>query len=705
MLKARTYARIDPARSSWQLERPPGAPRSGRLARSRSFQQRPQRPASSSGSNSHESGERGSRHGDTTATAVTGGWSQQQQRHIAQANQRTRASNATSSSRYYRRNNSNAATDSVSARHPSTNSHSSSSDRGSSPPRARRSRESSSLVLLDSRPASPALSSSTGSYDVLRSSLDSLQQREATPQSHDGFVLAEASESLSRSATPRSPSSPRSPRSPASRTSLPSAESEGESVSAASGAVSSYAGVSSMQSSMHLSSNDGSGSHSSSQPSSRDQEREHEVAARLVTIHLTKIDAGMWPILISGPAPVGDDFDGMQSTDSRRSFQSDDDSGTILASSSSSAISATTAGRRRHRRPSLSSILYDSDSGEQEGDTRTEDAAKFNMDPVSLVLMGFQIRSTSPLRFRPGIDEAFEYFVKSWRKTDLPVATRVLVREYFPINVVSTATAAAAATTVENEIHMTTLSSSPGRPRMIAALGGRTALARLYCSYARLSLSNTYSQNAQHHRSYLFPSGPGHSRDPYSGILLSGGVVDYTYARSQSSPARSPSSPPPPSSPPRQSEAEYMMKFGPLTFLEEARRLDPNIPIDHMEWAEARSIYESAALEFDAEAAADEMSAGSGYFDSGANGGDDDAGAEDEVQRRRRQSRSKHERKRRKAGSGSGSKHKVTGDTGLVAVLSGAALVSFAVAGGVAALGWWKRAGGGAAATASAGAG
>ncbi|CAO1635407.1 unnamed protein product [Sympodiomycopsis kandeliae] len=682
VLKAKTYARIDPALSSWQLERPPHLRSHSRShSRSNSRNRLLQHTRRSSGSG-HESSNNGSSSSDgigqgTANTSVNASSNADQPRNryyrrrpLADRSQYVTQDVSASSARSRRRP--------IQTQAPS----SSGSDYGST------------SLLLDSRPASPA-PSSTGSYDLLSSSLPSLPRSDVSFQSVQdaqptaGSAAQERgthSQEQHRQPSQRSPSSPRSPQSQSSRTSLPSTtESEGE-VPGGSYADGSYAGVSSMQSSMHFSSNT-----SSSHPSSGAGD---DLTARLVTIHLTKIDAGMWPMLISGPVPPSfyrqqqedviededenDDEDAeidnpryrrhsvnaLGSSDSRMSFQSDDDSGTILA----------------NRRASISSSLtthgVDDDDDDHRGTLNEADESKFDMDPISLVLMGFQIRSAAPLlRGRGGIDEAFEYFVRSWRKADLPVATRVLVQEYLPL-------------TGGQEI-------DPTRPRMIAAIGGRTALARLYCSYARLSMSNEASQGIHHHRSYLFPSGPGHSRDPYSGILLSsaGGIEGRLFDTTSPPTTRSPSSPP--TSPPQQqqrgtpgrgkmSEAEFTLHNGPLVYLEESRRLDPNIVIEAIEWEEAQTISENAQLEVDAEMTADDL-VNSDYF-----------GTSEIDEKGTASSRQSKRGKRSKKGNNKGPRRKnhsnnTAADGGLVVVLSGAALVSFAVAGSMAVLGWWKR--------------
>lgn len=652
VLKASTYARIDPAQSSWQLER--SAPSQKRT--------RPRTSASGSGS-----------------ASASGSGSESK----AGANQkqiRSQRSSAPRSTRYYRR--------------------APSAQESSQPPSITSSGSRSSLVLLDSRPASPAPSSSE-SFDVLQQSTDSLRasstssahasssssspseadhflnithRRQDSPPDSAATVAPETASAPLHASLPSSPHSSNSPSS--SRASFPSPESdEGDAAS-----KSAQQGVRSMHSSFHLSSSN----NNSSQPSSNAGDDQHPLlAARLVTIHLTKIDAGMWPSLISGPAPAhltnDDDMDQGESllhtpSNSRHSFQSDDDSGTILDDS------GTLLGLRGRG----ADALNDED----------EDETRYNMDPISLVLMGLQIRSSSvtspPLR-RHGYDEAFEYFARSWRKADLPVAARLLVQAYLPV--------IRDQEDGEQQRQDVALANS-ARPRMIAALGGHKALARLYVSYARLSLSTSSAHQAHPHRSYLFPSGPGHSRDPYSGILLHGAGEDYSVSSPTS--AHSPSSNPPSSPPSRgrgrrhdhhhlhghghSSEAHYTLHFGPLAYLEAARKLDPQITIEQEEWTEARAIHDAAQAEAEAEEANLETSeelSHSGYF--GSNSGYGDEGEEDqaEIEKRRERKRNRKRARARKAND----QH---ADGGVV-VLKSAILVSFVVAGGVAVLGWWKK--------------
>lgn len=565
------------------------------------------------------------------------------------------------------------------------------------------------------------------------------------------------------------------------------------------------------------------------------------MAARLVTVHLTKvsvclranpdlrvplicsvtdiafcalfvppqIDGGMWPMLISGPAPRH-----AESPDDGNNTLKESPSQVRLSAALSEALATGGSPKPGEALPTASPPEYDegespfkspNPAGESTTSLHSDDShtvlahrrqsledaardeAKFNMDPVSLALIGCQLRTSLPFR-QHGWDEALEYFIRSWRKADLPTATRLLVEDYFPLvhpdqdssqshaldQRYPTPSAPSlgslffgsafirgedvAGRQRQSQQQQASKQGPPPnyRPRMVAALGGNTALARLYVSYARLSLTTAVSQ---HQRSSLFPAGLGHSRDPYSGDDRQSYGYGYAYAGTDyGSPSRSASSPP--SSPPAGraqlgsqmfshphsphsqtqqylTDAQHTLRYGPLAYLEEARRLDPSVHIDPAELREAQHIAELAQAEAraDAEAMAladDMVSVGESseadhLYPSGATRGSTYPGGK--KRRRRREAKGSRDRGedrssgrqrsslRSKKGTGAssylsrsgsgaaspsapdssgkyggkGSRAAPVDDAGLVAVLSGAALLSFVVAGSVAVLGWWKR--------------
>ncbi|KAF8525848.1 hypothetical protein BU17DRAFT_41320 [Hysterangium stoloniferum] len=109
-----------------------------------------------------------------------------------------------------------------------------------------------------------------------------------------------------------------------------------------------------------------------------------ERSGRLLTLHLEKTDSIIWPSLIIGPVPT-----------------------------------------------SLSPIVFlpelwqDSDLGNSED--------KYNMDPTSLSLVAVDM-----LDIRHDRVEAFEYFVRAWHQSRIPVSTLRLVTNYIPLQVSST---------------------------------------------------------------------------------------------------------------------------------------------------------------------------------------------------------------------------------------------------------------------------
>lgn len=464
----------------------------------------------------------------------------------------------------------------------------------------------------------------------------------------------------------------------------------------------------------------------------------------------------MWPSLISGPAPLDTDQEsdaaassGSTATAGPSTLSQDlrtADSIAELGTSPSSDVThsamsressdllaarSTPASQGRRGRPrsstgadSTTSLNSDdshtllahqrSSASFEECRTRYEEA-RFNMDPVSLVLIGLQRRRRSEgsghsetiqesnRRRQQAWNEGFEYFARSWRCSDLPVAIRLLVEDYLP---------------VETDEQKATPAVAPARQRLVAALGGNTALARLYAAYARLSL--TCSSN---HAStfFLFPTGSGYSRDPYSNFgLTNQGWYESAWRKEWSDPSTGgsaasslPSSPTmqkptqdhrrkpayPDESLRQKNEAIRLKAAGPLPYLEAARLLDPSIQIEAAEWEEAKRIAHDASLEADAEQLAEEEAereirhrqprrqksprGSRGDFHQGR-GASLAASRRMRSRRARKEGRIDDERKRSRPQTGD---H----DAVLATVVGGAAVVSFVVAGSMAMLSWWKR--------------
>ncbi|SPO38722.1 uncharacterized protein PSFLO_04201 [Pseudozyma flocculosa] len=354
------------------------------------------------------------------------------------------------------------------------------------------------------------------------------------------------------------------------------------------------------------------------------------------------------------------------------------------------------------------------------------------------------------------LPEAFEYFARAWRVGEIALATERLVQDYLPLlsaaSVAEDLSAVKTSGTPPRAPEMATQGSADTfrprdtdqthsqlskafaarstvetqRQRLIASLGGSKALARLYLSYARLQLPS-----ASQTRSLLaFPLGQLNS--PFVDATaprprLAGGLKrKSSVVLSSSGSSRTSSAPPshggrvrsgsppslrgsvpsidsfraggasPTSSPAaspihpsgRHGSGEDQVEFlaptgasdavvpGPLQFLEEAVRLDESLrgQISAQEWAEALQIdYEEArrrSLDRRGIKQAEEMGSLAGESQGGDLVFDSDGGR-------------------------SGKNAAADPDAGTLAFVSGAALLGMALAGGVAALGWWRRASGG----------
>lgn len=202
---------------------------------------------------------------------------------------------------------------------------------------------------------------------------------------------------------------------------------------------------------------------------------------------------------------------------------------------------------------------------------------------------------------------------------------------------------------------------APYRQRLIAALGGMSALARLYVSYAHLQIP-LYD----HEKPLLSLPMSGTSNNPFG-------------APGQHQRASSPRSSGGNAGPTTTTNVETDEDLipGPLQFLEEAHRCDPSLPIRQCDWLEARTIEEMRPVSHSWSRA---MSATS-----------------DEKGVRSRQSsvtggKKRRSSKRDKRVRGGSSDPKTDSGSLLFLVVSRAALLSVVVAGGVAMAGWWRRA-------------
>ncbi|KAF8512258.1 hypothetical protein JB92DRAFT_2929264 [Gautieria morchelliformis] len=102
-------------------------------------------------------------------------------------------------------------------------------------------------------------------------------------------------------------------------------------------------------------------------------------SGRLLTLHLEKVESIIWPSLVVGPVPI--------------------------------SLAATVHLPDRWQDPELPA-----------------NDEKFNMDPTSLSLMAIDM-----LDIRQERSEAFEYLVRAWHQSRIPVSTLKLVTHYIPL--------------------------------------------------------------------------------------------------------------------------------------------------------------------------------------------------------------------------------------------------------------------------------
>ncbi|KAG8930930.1 hypothetical protein FRC02_003448 [Tulasnella sp. 418] len=159
---------------------------------------------------------------------------------------------------------------------------------------------------------------------------------------------------------------------------------------------------------------------------------------RLLTIHLEKVQAEIWPSLIVSGIPIELDA----STDMTASTHNSD------VSLSSSTASTVTIGN---------------------------DDFKYNMDPTSLVMVGLHVLHDDQ-------EDAFEYFCRAWHAAHNPIAAMKLVSIYLPLS---------------STPQRTALDTSPPASlytHYLHRIGGNKALATLYTEAGILHIEGLGTQ-------------------------------------------------------------------------------------------------------------------------------------------------------------------------------------------------------------------
>ncbi|UZJ52533.1 hypothetical protein CBS101457_001853 [Exobasidium rhododendri] len=538
-------------------------------------------------------------------------------------------------------------------------------------------------VATIERTASPASSSETSSFDILARSTDTLESGSGWDSNWNNVAERLSSPHLARQAsqTGDSATSPlgSSPRLLQQSTTF---SEEGSGYLPSAGSNSGGEGVRSLESSISI---DPSQHSSPSQPLSED---DIITDAKLVTLHLDKVDVGIWPFMVSGPASLS------LLPPSRAAASSP----FILSSQHQSldaALEEALSNPHHHHHTNNNSppltqgpAIPEEEEGEGEGeetddsfthstvtiDTVASDDSTtvlgverpggkeeelYEMDPTSLALMGMRHTRQghrTPFASATNREEsrAFEYFRRAWRRAEIPLATKRLVEDYLPLPIYQ-----------NNAIVLAF------QIRLMAALGGPTALARLYVSYARLQLPSSLDK-----------------RSPLAFPL--GGLTNPFGSGPQNDQLSSP-----------RSQADLSTKNDAILYLREACTLDKNVVISDEEWQEAH------LLDDEGEAA----KGGGMQSETGRAASSKWTGSEKiDEQRGKKTLAKKHKGdkgKRKKAMSGSSKRdlnnhsnsnstsrgsEKFSSDQGLVFVLvSRAALLSVMVAGGVAVARWWSR--------------
>ncbi|PWN35007.1 uncharacterized protein FA14DRAFT_36640 [Meira miltonrushii] len=474
---------------------------------------------------------------------------------------------------------------------------------------ARPSRESGVATNTTSRPNSP-VQSDTSSFEMLARSIDTLASRPSMPSS-EGIG---SPRSLSQSMTLSDDSNARN---------------------------STAGGARSMESSISIEH-----SQTPSSSSKGDTFEDPTRDAKLVTLHLDKIDGGIWPCIVEGPVPTREAM-AHPSTQPLARLVSVQSQGSLNAAISEAIRQQQSRSRENSfdssdgNEPMVneSTLTVDTISSDDSttvlgsGQTAQMEEDLYNMDPISLTLMGMQhARRSSSMPFGGAStrdeSQAFECYRRAWREAEIPTAIEHLVHYYLPLNPAKKSTILASY-----------------RQRLTAALGGSTALARLYVSYAHL-----YMQSYEFDRPLLALPLTGMSNNPFGAhSVMHEGI---------------------------QGDNEGI---GPLQYLLEARNLDPALVISEDDWQEAKKLDEERSAHHSWSGAASPSARS------------DDTGSQPSSGKSRKT-------KRRKAGSrrdklGGHHHHHHSTDQGIVfLVVSRAALLSVAVAGCMAVAGWYRRA-------------
>lgn len=675
VVKARLSGRIDPATSAWQLERR----RTGKRNRSHSRLPRraqPRSEVSSSENSSNASG--GSSRRSNAARSEDGEGSAAQQRNHPSLHRPPsghEASTAPASSCTFSREGA----DDVPKQ--------GSSSSGQRQPR--------------SRTESLAGSDDSSSFDLLAHSVDTVGSRDSAASSSSNVILGR---------TDRSDDSPLSRDAPRSTgPATPPSLAQSVTLSEESGYIHpASAGIRSLDSSMSAAENTSCGSLGSRSRHVGDDDVDETYDARLVTLHLSKVDGGIWPCLVAGPAPVAPEelTATLPQLLSQKSYTSisaalSEALGNRAVSRENQAAhqphsrsqSAESASEENSEPAATSSTLTVDTIGSDDsttvlGTSRVQnEEEQYNMDATSLTLIGLQCaRHSQAAPFNAAISRetslAFEYFRRAWRQGEVPLAIERLVEDYLPLPASSDAR-------MQDPAALPKRASDALRPRLIAALGGPTALSRLYLSYARLQLPSS-----EHLKPLLSLPVTGVANNPFG---------TYVPNEHQLQPGS-----------PRGRVRSHTSETArtPLNFLEEARRLDAIVgnSITEVEWREAAEFDEqSRAADWphgptSQQGAASPSSRSDGAYDSASSYSVNAWGAVlGNDQQRLRSKRRKRASRRNVVGSGGGnntadrnlnpSSGPSPADQGLVfLVVSRAALLSVMVAGGMAVAGWWRRA-------------
>lgn len=274
--------------------------------------------------------------------------------------------------------------------------------------------------------------------------------------------------------------------------------------------------------------------------------------------------------------------------------------------------------------------------------------------------------------------------------------------------------------------HQDTLEISKIRNTLIQYLGGNLRLAKLYLDYARLDLD--CSEDLQ--SPLAFPSGM--INNPFNAGGNERPKPSSNNHRVYSSPSRAssttssvrpvsnysisiPGSPVSAQEMDFQNQVEEEIDFGPLPYLEEALKLDPTIQVSEEEWLEAKEIKqlvleelqreEEHLLRFNDRIQEGEISPRSNTRSISISNSNSDSlpfsfDDQDEGRKRRKSKKSKSkssrrdEKDRRRRGKRRVGQQEDEEGNEILNFVSATALISVALAGGVVALNWWRRAGG-----------